>query len=964
MPRSSAPSSPSTINDFIHCEGVKTHNLKNLQLDIPLGKWVAVTGVSGSGKSSLVFDTIYAEAQRRFLETLGTYERQFLQGLPAGDFEAIENVPAAVALKQTNRSTDPRSVIGTSSDIFDPLRISFVTLMDESCAKCGSGAETHSVNELLAQLNAAFGRGADQENYKILAIPFALSDVPKDRKTLLESFLLEGFTKIVADGAILDIEDLLAQSTRLATVSTDVLVVLDRLSADTPTDELRNRADSVWSQVRFSNRFSTLQMLNYNADTEKVTEEKLFRVQPFCHSCNQPTSLIQSSDLDWQSVLGSCRACRGLGNVPVLDESKIIPDPRLSLNEGAIKPWASDVFGWMKDELIAACRSLGIPVGTPWNKLSDAHRKIIWSGAEQGGDGEKASRRRSRFVSIEEFFAALEAERYKQQSRILLAKYRRYVTCGECSGSRLGPAGRQARCGTTRYGDLMHGEIASVQRWMKSVSAELKYQHRLVGLKEIWAELQRKIDLLVRLGLGSSTLSRRCKTLSGGEYQRVLLTRVIGNGLTDALYVLDEPSVGLGRAEIPELVACLKDLRDLGNTVLMVEHDPELVREADVWIELGPGGGSRGGELLTQASKGVPDSARMDVKTLALERVRRRELTVVQQTSSKKASSKALFLKGFSMHNCKDINLQIPLGQLTVVGGPSGAGKSTLIHCGLEAAIEWLTDKGLSSNDRIDPDEGRGSWSELEVPKDFFAAHDIVSVEQRAMHRTITSVPATVLGLMDLLRKQFAQTSEAKHNDLMASDFSFNGAGACEECGGKGFIREDLFFLGEVDKECPECRGGRYRRDVLKVQWRGKTIQQWLETSLEDCLAELSQETGFRKSLEIAVRLGLGHLPLGVPTTFISGGEAQRLRLCAALTKGSKKLFCILDEPTRGLSEKDIGQLLKTLQDLTREGHTFVVVEHHLAFHDYADQFVLLGPGSGLEGGRIVKREVNQELEG
>jgi len=964
MPRSPTSSSLSVSNDSIHCEGVKTHNLKNLKLDIPLGKWVAVTGVSGSGKSSLVFDTIYAEAQRRFLETLGTYERQFLQGLPAGDFEAIENVPAAVALKQTNRSTDPRSVIGTSSDVFDPLRISFVTLMDESCAKCGSAAETHSVNELLAHLNAAFAKSSTTENYKILAIPFALSDELKERKTLFESFLLEGFTKIIADGVILEIEDILAQSGQLQKLPSDVLVVLDRLSADSSSDELRNRADSVWSQVRFSNRFSTLQMLNYNADTEKVTHEQLFRVQPFCHSCNQPTALIQSSDLDWQSVLGSCRTCRGLGNVPILDEAKIIPDPRLSLNQGAIKPWASDVFGWMNDELISACRSLGIPVGTAWNKLSEEQRKVIWSGAPQGTEGEKGARRSSKFVSIEEFFAALEAERYKQQSRILLAKYRRYVTCADCSGSRLGSAGRQARCGTTRYGDLMHGEIASVQRWMNSVREEKKYQHRLVGLKEIWAELQRKIDLLVRLGLGSSTLSRRCKTLSGGEYQRVLLTRVIGNGLTDALYVLDEPSVGLGRAEIPELVSCLKDLRDLGNTVLMVEHDPELVQQADVWIELGPGGGSRGGELITQASTGEPESARMDVKTLSLERIRRCEQPVQFQPSQKKTSSKSLWLKGFSMHNCRDIDLQIPLGQLTVVGGASGAGKSTLIHCGLEAALEWLTDKGLSSNDRVDPDEGRGLWSELAVPADFFDAHDIVSVEQRAMHRSITSVPATVLGLMDLLRKQFAQTAEAKLNDLMPSDFSFNGAGACGECGGKGFIREDLFFLGEVDKECPECHGGRYRRDVLKVQWRGKSIQQWLETSLEDCLVELGQETGFRKSLAIAVRLGLGHLPLGVPTSFISGGEAQRLRLCAALTKGTKKLFCILDEPTRGLSEKDIGQLLKTLQDLTREGHTFVVVEHHLAFHEYADQFVLLGPGSGLEGGRIVKREVNLESEG
>jgi excinuclease ABC subunit A len=964
MPRSTEKRPSVSQNNSIKCDGVKTHNLKNLNLEIPLGKWVAVTGVSGSGKSSLVFDTIYAEAQRRFLETLGTYERQFLQGLPAGDFDSIENVPAAVALKQTNRSTDPRSVIGTSADVFDPLRISFVTLMDESCAKCGSAAETHAVSELIEKLNSAFAVDTSREVYKILAIPFRLPDAQKERKSTLESFVLEGFTKIVIDGGLVEIDELKLDGKAIERSPSEILVVLDRVASDTAADELRNRADSVWSQVRFSNRFSTLQMLNYDPETEKISPEHVFRVQPFCQTCNETTNLIQSSDLDWQSVLGSCRTCRGLGNVPVLDEAKIVPDPRLSLNQGAIKPWASDSFGWMNDELLSACRSLGIPVGTPWNKLSKEHRKIIWSGSPGDSSDDKTARKKSKFVAIEDFFSALEAERYKQQSRILLAKYRRYVTCTDCMGSRLGPAGRQARCMSTRYSDLMHGEITIVQSWMQSVNGDPRYRHRLVGLREIWGELQRKVDLLVRLGLGSSTLSRRCRTLSGGEYQRVLLTRVIGNGLTDALYVLDEPSVGLGRAEIPELVACLKDLRDLGNTVLMVEHDPELIREADVWIELGPGGGTRGGELLAQADSGEPESVHMDPENLSIAAVERREISVDPGKVKAKPTAFSMQLCGFSMHNCRDLNLDVPFGQLTVVGGPSGAGKSTLIHAGLEAAIEWLNETGQKSNDRIDSDEGRGLWNELVVPKDFFETHDVVSVEQRAMHRSITSVPATVLGLMDILRKQFSQTADAKQKDLMASDFSFNGAGACEECGGKGFIREDLFFLGEVDKECPDCRGGRYRRDVLTVQWRDKTIKQWLETSLEDCCAELGREAGFAKPLQIAVRLGLGHLPLGVPTSFISGGEAQRLRLCAALTKGSRRLFCILDEPTRGLSEKDVGQLLKTLQDLTRQGHTFVVVEHHSAFQNYADQLVMLGPGSGSDGGRIVKREEAIESEG
>jgi len=963
MPIESSQTKSKRASDAIACEGVRTHNLKNINVSIPLGRWTAVTGVSGSGKSSLVFDTIYAEAQRRFLETLGTYERQFLQGLPAGEFDTLENVPAAVALKQTNRSTDPRSVIGTSADIFDPLRISFVTLMDASCAKCGAVAETHSVSELTGKLTADFAKANAHDHMKILAIPFQWPESKKERTSTLESFVLEGFTKVIVDGVIHDIDDLKQNSALLSAPVSEIMVVLDRVSSDTQADELQNRADSVWSQVRFSNRFSHLHLLNYDMNSEELTQEHVFYVQPFCHNCNEPTQLIQNSDLDWQSVLGSCRVCRGLGNVPVLDENKIIPDPRLSLKQGAIKPWASNVFGWMNDELLLACRSLGIPVNTPWNELTAAQRKTIWSGQADGGQEQATARKKSRFVTVEDFFSALEAERYKQQSRILLAKYRRYVTCTDCGGSRLGGAGRQARCGGTSYGDLMHGEINEVQTWLNQMSGDKRYEVKVEALREIWSELRRKVALLVRLGMGSSSLSRRCRTLSGGEYQRVLLTRVIGNGLTDALYVLDEPSVGLGRAEIPELVKCLQELRDLGNTILMVEHDPDLIRAADTWIELGPGGGAHGGGLVPCEKRSSPKSIELDVDALQLRPVVRQTEPKPQAKSKARSPVKQLQLKGFSMHNCNNLNLEIPFGHLTVVGGPSGAGKSTLIHTGLEAALEWLSDTGQSSNRQIDADAGRGSWEELKVPASFLEDTDVVSVEQKAMHRTITSVPATVLGLMDVLRKQFAQTAEAKQKDMMASDFSFNGAGACEECGGKGFIREDLFFLGEVDKECPECQGARYRRDVLTVEWRGKSIQQWLATSLEDCYLQLGSESAFAKPLTMAVKLGLGHLPLGVPTTTISGGEAQRLRLCAALTKGSKSLFCILDEPTRGLSEKDVGQLLKTLQDLTRQGHTFVVVEHHAAFQKFADQLIMIGPGSGKEGGRITTREIALRTE-
>lgn len=519
---------------------------------------------------------------------------------------------------------------------------------------------------------------------------------------------------------------------------------------------------------------------------------------------------------------------------------------------------------------------------------------------------------------------------------------------------RLGPAGRNARCEGVAYQALMNQELRLTGAWVVGLVGKKKHAARLAALGEIYGEVSKKLALLDRLGLGTSALSRRCRSLSGGEYQRVLLTRVVGNGLTDALYVLDEPSVGLGQSETPELIACVRELRDLGNTVVMVEHEPTLIRAADLVVELGPGGGAQGGALQPIAAGAEPASLVM--ASNPQRRARGRKPLDANKRIFK--DDAAVALEGFTFLNCQNLMIEFPLGRLTVVTGPSGAGKTTLVQGGLEAALEHVATSGQSFNDTEDVDEKIGVWKRLRLPKGFLDDTQIVSVEQRAMHRTITSVPATVLGLMDALRKHFAQSEGAKMARLGASDFSFNGAGGCATCGGKGVVKDDLFFLGEVDKQCPDCSGARYRRDVLEVQWRGKSVAGWMTTSLAECYEALKSVPGFAKPLHLALRLGLGHLPLGVATSTISGGEAQRLRICAALSRSSQPMFCILDEPTRGLSEKDIGELLDALLSLAADGHTFVVVEHHEEFQSSAHQLVCLGPAGGAEGGRIVNREV------
>ncbi len=920
------------------CEGVTTHNLKNISVNFQLGQWIAITGVSGSGKSSLAFDTIYAESQRRFLETLGTYERQFLQGLPQGKFEKIENIPAAIALKQNNKSSDPRSVIATSCDIAEPLRNLFSFIMDSSCAFCGNSTKHHNVQDLTNYFHS-------EKNHLLLCAKLNVTNELSQKK-FFQELLREGFTKIFLSEnqkQMIEIEDLLAENTRIQTQN--IYIVLDRLDKDIDDLELENRAESAWSLIKYSSKFSEIYSFLDKEKSSKNLIEKIFYVQPYCEVCNKVTTHIQSAHLDWQTTLGACPHCRGLGQVPILDENKIIPNSSLTIEENAIKLWSSETFQWMKNACILECKKRKIPTNISYEKLSKHHQNFIWK-----GDLSKTSKD---FVSIEDFFEVLEQERYKSSSRILLARYRKYVLCQECLGKRLSKIGQNAQCFGKKYTSLFESEIHETLDWILSLEKHPKIFKKINQFLDIYHEVKNKLVLLCDLGLSNAHLFRRTRTLSGGEFQRVLLCRVIGNGLTDALYILDEPSVGLGAFEIPKLIQCLHRLKDLGNTILMVEHDLNLIAAADIVLELGPGGGAAGGFLLHRSEKEELVSAKFS------ENVKKRLLL----ESGKQNDFHGSFIEihNFTALHCKNLNFKIPLEKLTVIAGPSGSGKTTLVSMGIEAALERYFETNKDNNLEENLDEKIGIYEKIILPKNFKEEYDIVFVDQKAGHRSITSTPATLFGCMDYLRKKFFEESKKLKQNYTMSDFSFNGDGGCSECGGKGTVQDDLFFLGQVEKLCQKCEGKRFEPKILEICYLSKNISQWLNLTIDEWLKKMGSLLPNVKPLLLAQKLGLGHLPMGIPTSQVSGGEAGRLRLCAQIGKTKHKIFCILDEPTRGLSEYDIGNLFLCLKELTENGHTIVVVEHHSIFQKHSDYCVTMGPGSGKDGGKIVRCDFTKE---
>ncbi|MCZ6784346.1 MAG: excinuclease ABC subunit UvrA [Proteobacteria bacterium] len=915
----------------IRIENARSHNLQGVTCRIPLGALTVITGVSGSGKSTLAFDTLYAEGQRRYVTSLSTYARQFLERLPRPAVDSISNLPPAIAIEQRNRVTNARSTVGTATEILDHLRLLFAKAGETRCPDCDRAVEPGTVEAVAERLLRRFA-GARVT----LAAPLLRRRGAKGRietaGELRDRLAREGFTRLLdAEGRVVDVTELRVKD--LAALRPDALLVIDRLQLP-PEEPQPSEGGPPQSMSRLTEAVAAAFA---RGDGRLVVVEAVdgaraeFREGFACDGCQRVFPTPEPALFSFNSPLGACQTCQGFGRVPGLDLERIVPDPERSLVDHAIAPFATRMGRAMQRDLLRACRRLGIPEDAPFRALSDEQRALVVDGEdEEDGNGD--------WYGVRGFFEWLEGRRYKVQARVLIARYRRFDPCPDCQGARLRPEALCVWLAGRNLGQLSRLTLTELRDWLRDLELE---PHRAELAQRVLPVLRARVDTVDRVGLGYLGLDRQVRTLSGGEAQRIQLGTALGGSLTASLYVLDEPSIGLHARDVDQLLAVLRAIRDHGNTVVVVEHAPEVVLAADHIIDLGPRAGRDGGRLVFEGDvaglRADPDSltgrALRDGASLPEGRVRR-------------APKGMLRVVGASANNLRDLTVEFPLGCLTVVTGVSGAGKSTLVSSVLVGHLRRDPERGACKGI-----EGGGRISE------------VVVVDQTPPTRSPRSNPATVSKAFDGVRRLFAATREAKALGVGPGWFSFNvPGGRCDSCDGSGEVVIDMQFLDDVRVPCDECGGRRYRPEVLDVRLGGRSIVDVLELTIADALEVFANERGIAEKLRPFSRVGLGYLRLGQPVSTLSGGEHQRLRLALALGEGAADVLYVLDEPTTGLHPFDIRVLLSCLDELVEAGGSVLVVEHNLDVVRQADWVIDLGPEGGPSGGQIVAVGTPEEL--
>ncbi|HEY8551017.1 MAG TPA: excinuclease ABC subunit UvrA [Vicinamibacterales bacterium] len=930
--------------------GARTHNLKNVDVTLPLRRLTVVTGVSGSGKSSLAFDTVYAEGQRRYVESLSAYARQFLERMERPDVDSVEGMPPAIAIRQKNSVRNPRSTVGTTTEIHDYLRLLFARVGRTICRNCGRDVirETaEAVAERLGKLpegtrlllgfTMPIVRGpalldADREPIDDEEGAPTPDDVvpPAGRRaepadvvaTTLDTLRRKGFARLLIDGRAVNLDEVnpadLAEATSLE-------VVVDRVRIDGEGDELRARlTDSI--ETAYLEGGGAAFALEVPRDPEEAPVRHVFSERFECRTCGIPYEVPQPRLFSFNNPFGACPTCHGFGNVMELDLGLIVPDPTKSIQQGAIEPWSKPHYRAHLGALKRAARTRGIRLDVPWNQLTDAEREFVLHGDPDGD-----------YEGVYGFFQWLERKKYKVHIRVFLSRYRGYQTCHDCGGTRLRREARDVQVA----GQTIDRVCALTVRDAIAFFDRLELSPREAAIADkVLREIRRRLKFLEDVGLDYLTLDRLSSTLSGGESQRISLATALGSALVGTLYVLDEPSIGLHPRDNLRLINILRQLRDQGNTVLVVEHDADMIRVADEVIDLGLGAGEHGGRIIYagpyEGLLGEPRS--LTAKYL------RDDLAIPVPAQRRRPSKPQLKVVNAREHNLKGIDVTIPLGLLTVVTGVSGSGKSTLVHDVLYAAIkrakgDW--DRKVGACDRV---EGVDYVS------------DCVLVDQAPIGRTPRSNPVTYLKAFDAIRDLFASTKDARTRGLSASHFSFNvPGGRCEACEGEGQVRVEMQFLADVFVPCDECEGKRFRPQVLEVRYKGKNIDDVLDMTVREALAFFATSPKVLRRLQVLDEVGLGYLKLGQPATTLSGGEAQRIKIASHLaTQTGERMLYILDEPTTGLHFDDIARLLQAFRKLLQAGHSLLVIEHNLDVIKCADWVIDLGPEGGEGGGRVV----------
>ena len=913
------------MKDFIRIRGARQHNLKGIDLEIPRRAFTVITGPSGSGKSSLAFDTIYAEGQRRYVESLSSYARQFLERMEKPDVDVIEGLSPAVAIEQKNPTRTSRSTVGTATEILDYLRLLWARIGRTFCKVCGRELRPDTVQSVTdAVLSLPQGTRFS------VAFPLRLSSAVT-HDVVVENLRAQGFVRVYADGRTLHLEDLVGGALDL-TKAKELFVIVDRLSAD---DTSRGRlADAIAAAFREGENDCVIlfeqpvsaPLFPVPASVWRFTER--FECPDDGTRAPTPTPQLFS----FNNPRGACAQCRGFGAILEYDEALIVPHPERSLSDGAIHPWTMPRYDNKRRALAEFAQREKIPMDLPWHRLSPVARERLLRAKVRGYKG------------IFPFLEDLEEKRYKQYIRVFLRHYQSAKVCPSCGGAKLQPDALQVRVAGMHIAQIAELPIDRLLSWVEQV--QLTDFERGVA-SHLLKEARDRIQFLCDVGLNYLTLNRATRTLSGGEAQRIGLANSLGAQLVDTLYVLDEPSIGLHPRDMSRLLRLLVRLRESGNTVLVVEHDLEAIRAADYMVELGPGSGERGGQVVFAGPMArvvespLTGQYLTGAKSIAVPRERRR------------VGPRWLTLTGAREHNLKDIDVKIPLGAVTAITGVSGSGKSTLVYDVLLRALETRLHGQHSAKQHLG--ERVGAYSEL---TGFEALDDVVCIDQSPIGKSPRSNPVTYVKAFDEIRRLFADAPLARQRRYTPGTFSFNVAGGrCEKCEGAGYLEVEMVFMADVYVPCDECGGKRFRADVLEVTVGGRSIHQVLQLTVDEAIRAFPHEEKLGQALWQLQQVGLGYVRLGQPATTLSGGEAQRMKIARELAtankKSGRKLY-LMDEPTTGLHLDDIQKLAQVFERLVDAGHTLVVIEHNLDVIKLADWVIDLGPEAGDRGGEIV----------